>query len=93
MKQILNIFILLSIALLTSCNKEDREPEYTPLILGDIVTYQYGWCYNNWEERYQFNTTYDRIKDSEYVNGNIENFTYLRSAILVRRISSLCIWL
>ncbi len=56
------------------------------LILGDIVTYQYSWCYDNWEERYQFNTTYDRIKDSEYVDGEIENFTYLRSAILVRRI-------
>ncbi len=152
MKQILNILILLSIVLFTSCNKEDREPEYTPLtihrqfntqtmpvklselkdfteykdkifivnsidelpedkyfstedfvraninfseyslvivyqlILGDIVTYQYGWCYDNWDESYQFNTIYDRIKDSEYVDGEIENFTYLRSAILVRRI-------
>lgn len=56
------------------------------LILGDIVTYQYGWYYDNWDEHYQFNTIYDRIKDSEYVDGEIENFTYLRSAILVRRI-------
>lgn len=153
MKQILNILILLTFALFTSCNNnEDREPEYTPLtihrqfntqtmnvklselkgfteykdkifivnsidelpedkyfstedfvkaninfseysliivyqlILGDIVTYQYG--YNNWYEHYQFDTTYDRIKDSEYVDGEIENFTYLRSAILVRRIPS-----
>lgn len=158
MKQILNILILLSIVLFTSCNKEDREPEYTPLtihrqfntqtmpvklselkdfaeykdklfivnsigelpedshfstedfvraninfseyslvivyqlILGDIVTYQYSWCYDNWEERYQFNTTYDRIKDSEYVDGEIENFTYLRSAILVRRIPADAKW-
>lgn len=154
MKQILNILVMLSITLLTSCNKEDIEPEYTPLtihrqfntqtmpvklselkdfteykdkifivnsidelpedwhfstedflraninfseysliiayqlIIGDIVTHQYEWCYNNWDERYQFNTIYDRIKDSEYVNGEIENFTYLRSAILVRRIPS-----
>ena len=33
MKQILNILILLSIVLFTSCNKEDREPEYTPLTI------------------------------------------------------------
>lgn len=154
MKQIFNILFLLSFALLTSCNNEDREPEYTPLtihrqfntqampvklselkdfteykdkvyivnstdelpddkyfgtndfvradinfseyslvivyqlIIGDIVTYQYGWGYNNWDEHYQFNTTYDRIKDSEYVDGKIENFTFLRSAILVRQIPS-----
>ncbi len=58
------------------------------LILGDIVTYQYGWCFDNWEERYQLNTTYDRLKDSELSDGEIENFTYLRSAVLVRRIPS-----
>lgn len=154
MKQILNILFLLSIVIFTSCNKEDREPEYTPLtihrqfniqtmpvqlselkdfteykdkifiinsidelpedkyfstedfvraninfveysliisyqlLIGDVVACQYGWCYNNWYEHYQFNTTFDRIKDSEYVDGEIENFTYLRNAILVRHIPS-----
>ena len=33
MKQILNILILLSLILLTSCNNEDKKPEYTPLTI------------------------------------------------------------
>lgn len=154
MKYITNIFILLSIALLTACNKDDKEPELTPLpihrqfkpeilhvklseldkftdykdrlyiinsaeeipedkyfnseifqqaninfsdysliiayqlLLGDIATFKYNWSYNNWEERYQINTIYDRIKGSEYADDNIENFSYIRSAILVRHISA-----
>lgn len=152
MKHLLSILALLAIVLLPSCNKNEREPEYTQLgihrqfntqtmsvslanlkdfteykdkifivnsiadipqdshfstedfehaninfseysliivyqlLIGDIVSYQYSWGYNNWDEQYQFNTTYDRIKDSEYVDGQIDKFTYIRSAILVRRI-------
>ncbi len=152
MKQILALLALLAIVLLPSCNKHEREPEYTQLgiyrlfntqtmpvslanlkdfteykdkifivnskadipvdkhfstedferaninfsdysliivyqlLLGDIVAYNYNWSYNNWEQYYQFNTTYDRLKDSEYVDGEIDRFTYIRSAVLVRRI-------
>ena len=153
-KYSLNILSLLLVAISASSNRNDREPEYTPvaihrqfntqskpvklselrdfsgyksrlfivnsidelpvdqhfstddfiraninfsdyslivayqLIIGEIVAYHYDWCYNNWDERYQLNTTYDRVRDSEYEDGEIENFTYLRSAVLVRRIPS-----
>lgn len=154
MKYFLNFFILMSIVLLTSCNKEDKEPEYIPLaihrqfdtetmrvklsclkdftdykdeilivnsldglpqdkyfeiedfrraninfsehsliivyqlIIGDVVSYKYGWGVNNRDERYEFHASYDFVKDSEYVDGEIENFTFIRSAILVERIPS-----
>lgn len=140
MKNFIKVFIIFSIALLTSCNREDREPLITPLsihrqfktetmhvklsdidsftgyedelfivnsitnlpediyfsvedfkradinfseyslvvvyqlIPGDIVNYKYGWEYNNWYERYQFCISLDKIKDSEYINGETDNF-------------------
>lgn len=62
------------------------------LVLGDIVSYKYYWRYNNWFERYQLNVSLDKVKNSEYVDGKIENCTYFRSAILVKRIPSESIW-
>lgn len=63
------------------------------LLMGEITSYKYNWFYNNWFSRYELNIAYDRIKDSEYNDGEIENFTYIRSAILVRHIpkDSICI--
>ncbi len=57
-------------------------------IIGDVVAYKYNWLYNNWFDRYQFNISLDKVKDSEYVDGEIERCTYMRSAILVRHIPS-----
>lgn len=154
MKYILNIIFVLSIALLTSCHKDDSEPAKTPLkiyrqfktetktvrlseleslaglddklcivnsieelpddpffgteefqraainfseysliikyhfVFGDVTGYEYGWYYNNWFLRYEFHITYDIIKDSEYVDGEIDLAIYVRSAILVRHIPS-----
>jgi len=147
-------FLLLAIGLLTSCNKDEGDPEFTPLpierqfktetlpvklselkdfteyedevfivnsidelpddkhfsvedftkaninfseysliiayqlLFGDITSFSYGWCYNNWFDRYQFNTKLGYVKDSEYEAGEIENLTFIRSAVLVRHIPS-----
>lgn len=61
-------------------------------IFGDVLSYKYDWYYNNWSLRYQFYITCDRAKDSEYVDGEIERATYIRSAILVSRIPSDSRW-
>lgn len=63
------------------------------LLLGDIATYIYNWYYNNWYDRYEFNTTYDLIKGSEYVDGESERFSYIRCAIVVRHIPSDSNWM
>ncbi len=60
--------------------------------LGDIISYKYRWCYNNWFDRYQFMATFNRVKDSEYVDGEVENFSYIRSAIVVSHIPSDAKW-
>lgn len=62
------------------------------LIPGYITGYKYGWAYDNWFERYQFYVSLIQIKDSEFENGEIENFTYFRSAILVKRIPTTSSW-
>jgi hypothetical protein len=58
------------------------------LILGDMVSYQYGWRYNNWSESYELNTTFVRVKGSEYVGGELSKCTYVRSAIIVKQVPS-----
>lgn len=57
-------------------------------IFGDVLTCKYDWCFNNFILRYQLNISLDRVKDSEYVDGEIDRFSYVRSAILVSRIPS-----
>lgn len=62
------------------------------LLLGDIKTFKYNWSYNNWFERYQFDLTYDYIKDSENIGDENETFSYIRCAFLVRHIPSNAYW-
>lgn len=62
-------------------------------IFGDLLTYKYDWCFEDWCLRYQFNIICDRVRDSEYVDGEIERATYIRSAILVNRIPSDSRWI
>ncbi len=58
------------------------------LLLGEVTTFKYDWRYNNWDSRYQFNFTYDSIKGSEYIDGEIDKFSYIRCAFLVHHIPS-----
>jgi hypothetical protein len=58
------------------------------LVLGDVISYQYRWKYNNWRERYEATSTFVRKKDSEYVNGEVGRCTYVRGAFLVKHIPS-----
>lgn len=58
------------------------------LHLGKIVSAEYRWLYNDWDDHYTLDTTFKKIKDSEYENGAVENLSYLRSALLVTRILS-----
>lgn len=58
------------------------------LQLGKIVSAEYRWLYNDWDDHYTLDTTFKKIKDSEYENGAVENLSYLRSALLVARIPS-----
>ncbi len=55
--------------------------------IGKIVSSEYRWLYNDWEEYYLFDSVFKKIKDSEYENGEIENFSYIRSALIVKQIS------
>lgn len=54
------------------------------LQLGKIVSAEYRWLYNDWD----VDTTFKKIKDSEYENGAVETLSYLCSALLVARIHS-----
>lgn len=56
------------------------------LIPGDILDYKYSWHYNKWNEHYLFNSTFWVAKNSEYLDDEIENLTYVRSAISVSHI-------
>ncbi len=62
------------------------------LIMGEIGAYQYYWGYNYPLAAYEFMLDYERIKDSQYQDGEIENFTYLRFAMLVDKIPSNSNW-
>lgn len=58
------------------------------LVLGDVLSYQYSWKYNNWRERYEATSTFVRKKDSEYVDSEVDRCTYVRGAFLVKHIPS-----
>lgn len=56
------------------------------LLLGEINSYQYKWLYDNWFEQYEFCIIYEKIPDSEYIDGEIERVSYIRNAIVVDKI-------
>ncbi len=58
------------------------------LILGDVLTCKYDWSRNNYFLDYAFDVTCERVKDSEFVDGEIQRVSYIRSAILVSHIPS-----
>lgn len=62
-------------------------------IFGDILTYKYDWYFEDWCLRYRFDITCDYVRDSEWVDGELERATYIRSAILVNRIPSDSRWI
>lgn len=56
------------------------------LCLGEIVSSRYLWGYNTPLSSYQINLTCDCIKDSQYKDGEIENFTFIRLSFLADKI-------
>lgn len=58
------------------------------LLLGDVSVESCRWGFNNWFDRYEFGITFAHVKDSEYDgDGEYEYMTYVRSAVLVNRLS------
>lgn len=56
--------------------------------LGDIVSCEYTWNYNEWEDRYILSVAMRKIRGSEYEGDEIEHATCLSCAIVVRRVPS-----
>ena len=56
--------------------------------LGKIVSCEYAWNYNEWEEYYMLSASMRKIRDSEYEGDEIEHATYLSCAIVVRSVPS-----
>lgn len=90
MKYIYPVTALL-LCLFSSCDKSSDAPELIKRLPVDrvfktvILPVKLSET-NDWDDHYTLDTTFKKIKDSEYENGAVENLSYIRSALLVTRI-------